>query len=450
MTEGLVIPFTGEGSGSGRLSWGQQTIWRAFETAGKPIWLTGLRAMPEGFTIEDLADELAFVMSRNQSLRTRLIVREGHPITQVVYDSGQIKLQVLDLDDDADPLAVAKAIEEDWLEHDVEYDLANDWPVRMILIRHRGVPAYRVRAFSHIVADGFGVLAMQADLAARDPGTGSPGGPITAMEPLEQAQWQASPAGRRRSTIAEQHWERLLRTIPAQRVPEPTDKPEDRYWRVIFDSRAAYLAVQAIAARTAVDTSPVLLAAYAVGVTKATGIVPAVPRVYVNNRFRPRLANTVSPIAQTCPCVIDVTGITFDEAVKRTYYASVAAYKNGYFEPVKIRELLAAISEERGEQIDVNCVYNDIRLDTPRDVKNTPTGPAEIQAALPLSTLRWEYKEIPEDVFNLLVQDSPDTINMMMLVDSHYIARSQVETVLREIEAIVVRAAFDPDVPTGL
>src|SRR5260370_41208191 len=93
-------------------------------------------------------------MSRNQSLRTRLIVREGHPITQVVYDSGQIKLQVLDLDDDADPLAVAKAIEEDWLEHDVEYDLANDLPGPLILIRHRGVPASRVRAFSHTLAHG--------------------------------------------------------------------------------------------------------------------------------------------------------------------------------------------------------------------------------------------------------------------------------------------------------
>jgi hypothetical protein len=61
-------------------------------------------------------------------------------------------------------------------------------------------------------------------------------------------------------------------------------------------------------------------------------------------------------------------------AVKRTYYASLGAYKNACFEPVKIRELLAATSAERGEEIDLNFVYNDSRLDSPRGVSPEDGG----------------------------------------------------------------------------
>lgn len=456
----LLVPFVGEGSGSGVLSWGQQTIWRAFEAAGTPIWLAGVKAVPDGSTVEDVADRLAFLMSRHQSMRTRLLLSDDGPIQQVLSASGEIQLQIVDAADDADPHEVAKAIAEDWLERDIYYDYAEDWPVRQAVIRHRGVPAWRVRATSHLVTDGFGVMAMQADLAGRDPVTGSPSGPITAMEPLEQARWQSSPAGQRRSKVAEKYWQRLLQTIPARRFPEPADKPEARYGRVAYESRAAYLAIQAIAARTEVDTSPVLLAAFAVGLARSAGINPVVPRVYVSNRFRPRLATTVSPIAQTCPCVIDVAGITFDEAVKRTYYASLGAYMHAYFEPVKIRELLAATSEERGEEIDLNFVYNDIRLDSQRQPNDSPAGPDDIRATLPLSTLRWEERPEPEDLCNIMIQDSPDTINqgaispgtinVLLLVDSHYIARPQVEAFLREMEAVLVDAAFDPDVRTGV
>ena len=450
MADKLLVRFAGEGSGSGGLSWGQQTIWRAFEAVGSPIWLTGIRPLPAGSTAQDVADELAFIMSRNQSMRTRLIISDDGPIQQVVSASGEIELPIIDVDDDADPLKVARAIEEDWRDRDLCYDYANDWPVRTVVIRHAGAATHLVQAISHLVSDGFGVMALLADLAARDPVTGAAGAPNTSMEPLEQAQWQSSPAGKRRSMMAEQHWQRLLRTIPARRFAEPADKPQARYWRATFDSRAAYLGIRAIAARTSVDTSPVLLAAFAVGLARAGGSNPVVPRVYVSNRFRPRLASTVSPIAQTCPCVIDVAGVSFEEAVRRTYYASLTAYKHAYFEPVKIRELLAATSEERGEEIDLSCIYNDKRLYSPRGAGDSRPTPEEIRAALPLSTLCWEERPEPEDLCNIMIEDSPETINVLVLADSQYVTQSQVETFLREMEAIAVQAAFDPDVQTGI
>lgn len=451
----LIVPFGGEGSGIAGLTWGQQAIWRAFELGGQPIWLTGITQVAAGMTIADLADRMAYQVSRHQSLRTRLIVTDDAPIQQVVSASGELELNIVDADDD--PYQVAKAIRTGWEEGDGHYDFATVWPVRVTIVRHRGIPVYQVRALSHIVADSFGVLALRRDLAARA-ATGDPPGLVTAMQPLEEARWQASPAGQRVGEIAERYWQRLLRRIPARRFSEPTEKQQAHNCRFYFDSRAAHLAIQAIAERTQVSTSSVLLAALAVGMARATGINPLVPRLYASNRFRPRLADAVSPIAQTCPTAVDVAGVTFDEAVRRTYYSSLSAYKHGYFEPAKIRELVAAVSAERGEQVDMDFVCNDIRLPSLREVTDSPVRRHDIEAALPLTTLTCEERPSAEDPCNFTFHDSeavtyqgaPPTIHATVLVDDHYVPRSAVSSCLREMEALLIGAALDPYATTGV
>ena len=174
-----------------------------------------------------------------------------------------------------------------------------------------------------------------------------------------------------------QYWERLLRRIPARRFPEPAEHAAGAQLPVPL--RLAGGSPRDPGHRRAhqtSSTSSVLLAALAVGMARATGVNPLVPRVYVSNRFRPRLADAVSPIAQTCPVVIDVAGITFDEAVRRAYYASLSAFKHAYFEPARIRELVAAVSEERGEHVDVDFVCNDIRLPSRAERRRTRSSAA--------------------------------------------------------------------------
>ena len=447
LADKVVVPFSGPGSGSAELTWGQQTVWRGIEAKGAPMWLLGNEPTPPGATVQDIADLLAYIMGRHQSMRTMLAFPDGEPIRQVVSESGEIELEVHDVDDGADALAYAKALELSWLEWPLDY--TTQWPVRMAVVRQHGVPAHRVTAMNHLVTDGFGVMAYLADLDARDPVSNTAPGPVTAMEPLEEARWQASPAGQRRTGITEKYWERMLREIPASRFQHPAEAPEPHCWHLTFESPAAYLAIQAIGARTEVDTSPVVLAAFAVALARVTGINPAVLRVYVNNRFRPRLANAVSPIAQTCPCVIDVADATFDEAVSRAYYASLTAYKNAYFVPVRIRTLLAQASAERGEDIDLNLVYNDRRMGSPREAAGSVPSAADIAAALPRTKLKIEESP-PGDFCHIHVMDSPDTLSVLVAFTNDYVSRADVERLLHEVESLVVAAAFDPAVPTGV
>lgn len=455
MPEQLLVSFAGEGSGVAELSWGQQTIWRGIEGRGRPIWLPGLEPIAPGKTIDDVAELLRFMMSRYQSLRTRMRISDDGHVQQVVESSGELALQIIDAADDADPLALARQIQAEWMTADLDWP--NEWPVKVAVVRHKGVPAYRVTAMSHTVTDGFGVLVMMAEsdhLAVFDrerhgaPSaiTGIGEGPVTAMEPLEQAQWQASPAGKRRSAIAEQYWDRVLRAIPPRMFPPPGRPRSPRYTQLRFKSRATYLGAQLIADRAAADTSPVLLTAFAVALNRVTGVNPAAPRVMVNNRFRSRLAQSVSPIAQTCPCPVDVSGVTFEQAVKRAFTSSIAAFKHAYFEPARIREIVANVSRDRGVTMDMTCVYNDMRMDTPRGVGATLPVPEQVREALPLTVARWEDQEA-DDPCHIQIIDCPDSIEIVVAIDSEHVDADVVEAVFAELEAVVVQAATDPAVP---
>jgi hypothetical protein len=451
----IPVSFAGAGSGEGELSWGQQTVLRGVGDRGETTWLTATTPVPDGTTAEDVAELFGWMLSRYQSMRTRLLLRSGGQARQAVSASGETFLEIIDVPDDGDPAAAAQ--EREARHWETGRDFATEWPMKMSVVRHRGQLRYRITAMDHVVADGLGVVAMEAELESWL--AGKPPGPVTALEPLEEAQVQASPAGRRRSQSAERHWAQLLRTIPARRFPPSAGPQSPRYAQAEFESPAGLLACQPIAARTGLDTSPVLLAAFAVSVARLTGVSPVVPRVMVSNRFRPRLADAVSPLTQTCLCPVDVAGVTFDQAVGRALRASLGASKNAYFEPVKIRDLVAAASMERGEPVDVALVYNDRRmsrvssdglLGTTREVTSMPE-PEQLRAALPGTTLNWrEDSDSPLDVCHFHILNSPDTLSYYVAFDTHYVARAGIEAIFRGIEEILVAAAFDPEVPTGV
>ncbi len=448
LAERLAVPFAGEGSGIGPLTWGQQTVWRGILARGGPIILMSVEPMPDGKTVEDVAAELGFLMSRHQSLRTRL--RPGHDgeLLQVVASSGETSLEIVETGD-ADPRDTAGQLANRYEFGDRDY--ASEWPMRLGVVCHRGVPAYRVMGVCHTSTDGFGTVVIEEDLAGRDPATGRPKGPVTAMQPLEQAAWQASPAGQRQSAAAERYWERALRQVPPHWFAEPQDKPSPRYWQGSYRSLAAQLASQVIAVRLKTDTTPVILAAFCVALARLSGLNPAVPRLMVSNRFRPRFADSVSPLAQTCPCVVDVAGVTFDEAVRRAVRASMASYKHAYFVPVRIREILGAVSAERGDDVDVNVVYNDRRLTESRVVTGPLASPREIRAAMPHTTLRWEEKsDDPMDACHIHVVESPDPLEVKAFFDTAYIAPDTLVAMLRALEEVIVAAASDPATLTGV
>jgi hypothetical protein len=446
----VVVSFAGEGGGAGELTWGQRVVQGAMRRWDAPLSLGDASPLPPGITVERLATTLSFIMSRHPALRTRLRPAGGR-LRQEVAAAGEIGLEVVDFDGaEADLRPFAKAMSDGFYRR--PFDLAEEWPVRMAVVRHRGRPAYLVAMYSHLALDAGGLEALIADAATMDPATGRSTAPPPGMPPLEQARWEAGPAGQRHNQTTLRYWERMLRLMPARRFPEPADPRPPRIRELLSQSPAMDLALRVIAARTGAQTSAVLLAASATALARVTGLHPSASLVMVGNRFRSGFADTVSPVSQPGLCVIDVAGATFDEVVGRAWRSSMNAYKNAYCDPVQRDAVQARVAAERGEEIDIFCFFNDRRTpDEPAAPGPVPTR-QDVEAARSRTSLRW--LETPFDPgserFFVHVNPVPGVVDLRVTMDTWYVSPADAEAYVRELETVTVGAALDPALTTGI
>ena len=451
MQQTIMVPFQGEGSGTEELTWGQWTVWRMMSGFGSVFMVGGAMKLEDGTTLEHIEHLLAFIMARHESLRTRIQTGPDGEPRQVLSASGEVGLAVIDTADGEDPAAVAEAVRERYeFEH---FDIAEDWPVRMAVIRKDGVPHHFVAMYPHMVIDAYGFDALVGDLANLDRGTGAELAPRGGIQPMALARRQREAAAQRQGEASLRYWERWLREVPARRFNGPHPDRDPRWWDCTYDSRAAFLAVGAITARTGLHSGPVLLAAYAVAVARVTRSGPSVIRMVVSNRFRPDFGRSVSVVAQPGLCVFDVRGCTFDEAIVRAWHAQIATGKNAYYDPRKMGELRERIEKERGEELDLLLYFNDRRKTLAQPVAEPDSVPdaEQLWDALPLSRLSWGIRSNAPDVRAYLdVNGSPDRVNLTLRSDTRAVSPAEQVAILRTMEEVLLAAAFDPDCPTGV
>ncbi|HEX9334985.1 MAG TPA: condensation domain-containing protein [Pseudonocardiaceae bacterium] len=445
MADRILVPFAGPGCGIDELTWGQRGIWGAIRAGGGPHNIGGVFALPPGSTVDGIAAWLRYLVGRHQALRTRYrLDPDGGLPQQVLSSAGELPMDIIDAIDAAeDPAATADAAWE--RSRATEFDYEHEWPVRATLVRRHDALTHMVVTYCHLAVDAHGIGVLVADLANVDAETPPP---VTATQPLALARQQRSRAARRAHDASLRHWSGLVRTVAAQRLGNSADRRVPRYWELVCDSPAAYRAALIIAARERVDTTPVLLAAYAVAIGRLTGDHVFVTQSLVSNRFRPGLADAVATLAQPGLCVVNVAGITFAEAVARARQSIMSGSLNAYYEPFAHRATLAEVNAERGEVVDLGVFFNDNRI---RD--RNPSGMVDVdpRPLLPLTELRWARKldSFGHRLF-LHVNDAPDTLAMTLLADTHRLSPSDIMACARGMEAVLVAAALDPNTVTGI
>jgi hypothetical protein len=449
MQQTIMVPFHGEGSGTEELTWGQWTVWRMMSGFGSVFMVGGAMKLEDGTTLEQLEHLLAFIMARHQSLRTRIHTGpDGRPV-QVLAESGEVGLEVIDTEADEDPATLAETIRERY-EFEI-FDIAQDWPVRMAVIRKDGIPDHFVAMYPHMAIDAYGFDALVGDLANLDRDTGAELAPRGGIQPMDLARKQREASAQRQCDASLRYWERWLNEIPPRRFNGPHPELDPRWWDCTYDSRAAFLAVSAISARTGLHSGPVLLAAYAVAVERVTHAGLSVIRMVVSNRFRPDFAQSVSVVAQPGLCVFDVRGCTFDEAVVRAWHAQIATGKNAYYDPLKMVEMRERVEKERGEEIDLLLYFNDRRKTLAQPTADTVPAADQIWDAVPLSRLTWGIRSNTPDVKAYLdVNGSPDTVNVTLRADTQALTPGEQVAILRTMEEVLLAAALDPECPTGV
>jgi hypothetical protein len=421
----IPVAFAGKGEGEDELSWGQREIWQAMRDLDMWMPIGGTQPVPPGFTVQDAVEQLRYLMSRYQSMRTLLRFTDDG-IRQVVHGAGEIDLEVVEAGA-ADPLEVALAVQHRFAGPD--YDFATDWPVRMAVVCRDGTPTHLVVIMSHFVMDGTGASIMLAEGGRKETA------PVDGMQALEQVQWQRSPAGQRQNAGALRHWESTLRTIPAQRYAGKGDPQTPRYWRGELSSAALALGIASIAARTRVDAGAVALALYAASMARIGGVDPVATRLITSNRFRPGLSQVVAPVSQTALCMIDVGDAPFDEIVERARRAAMNAYKHSYYDRFALSEIIAATAPDT----DLDCFFNDRR----GPVQPSPATPEALHAALPRTVFNWTMQrdEMYPRLFLNVDDEGPDMVRLHIEIDTHHMPPSAAEALLRAMESLAVREA---------
>lgn len=421
----VMVDFTGDGSGEGELSWGQQENWHRMMEQRMWAPLGGVGVLPPGTTVDDAADALRYLMSRHQSLRTRVRLVDGRPI-QVVHGAGRIPLHVVDAPDDADPGEFAESVAEGY--RATPMDFTAEWPLRMAVLRHRGTPTHAITLVSHLATDVTGIVMMMSELAARTTT------PVDGTPPLAQAAWQRSPAGRRHNAAAMRYWEGLFRTIGPRRFPADPTELRPRYWDGEFRSPSLLSAVRTITESTGHGANTVFLTLFALSMHQVTGINPVVVRPVAGNRFRPGLAGVVCTVAQAGICVLDVAGRSFADAAAQVRRAVINAYKYSYFDHEAMVALRTRIEAERGVTLETRCFLNDRY-----GIGLSDSGSA---AADGVSEFRWiaSHDAVPNEPLFVEIDDVPGAIRVTLHLDTRSLGLTDAEAFARGIETAAIAA----------
>ena len=448
MAEKIAVRFEGDGGGVAELSWGQQEIWSVMRDKGSSLTMGSVRALPPGQTVPGVATALGDLMSRHQSLRTRLLLEPGGRTRQDVHVRGEIGLEVIDAGD-GDPGEAAAAALAGYRARNFDYE--REWPLRMAVITRQGAATHVAEAVCHIAADAFGLAALHEDFDRLLPGPARVRpGPVTAMPPAEQAARQQGSGARRAHEASMRYFERLAAVIPDRQFPSSRDPREPRFWQVTLESPAARLAAGTLAARFGLTTSPVLLAAFATAFSGFTGQPSVALHLVVSNRFRPGFAGSVSPVMQTCLAVLPADA-PFGEVARRAWQSALGAYKHAYYDPEAKIALCEQLALGRGTGPDWSVVFNDRRVRSREPSGDAPAGASQaLGNELSRSRLIWgDRDDMPQEKLSLNIIDAPDALCAEVRADTCVMRPQDMAELLRRMETILVEEALAEDVTAG-
>ncbi|NAS20986.1 hypothetical protein GT755_04705 [Herbidospora sp. NEAU-GS84] len=253
------------------LGWGQHYIWLRYHElppgARHNTHIILNLDIPAGLTIQNCRAVLNQTVRRHETLRTTYhFDRDGDPY-RVVRPPGPCPLVVLSAEKDgtAMPAEVVDRL------GTAEFDIAEEWPIRVVIITTEGAPRQAVVVLNHLAVDMWTVTELKREMWASCAG-------VVARRPtaVEPVRHRPSDLVRHEASLdpapALAYWEKEIEAMPAdgfgdRRRPGP---PVETL-RASLVSPALLGAAQRIAARHRVWPSQVHLAAYTALMAAYTG-----------------------------------------------------------------------------------------------------------------------------------------------------------------------------------
>jgi hypothetical protein len=459
----VPVEFTGDRAGEGPLTVGQLNIYAWVSVAPDDLYAI-LRVefpVPAEVSVDDVAEAAGVLIARHESLRTTYL--PGEQPRQRVAAAGVQLLEVCSLGEGQwgprDRPAVADALVR-WLSESP--DPARR-PVRLAVAVAPDTGDQVIAcaaAFSHLAVDldSIGILkrdfaALLGDPARRPAGqAGRQPQPIgrAGHQPLDQAELEAAPAGRRRADAAldylrEQLWRmpRCFYALPGARITGESVVVE-------LSSVAAAMAVRRVAARTRTSRSSIVLAAICAVVARRAGYPELLLPVLSSNRFERHLVDYVGSLAQTSITTVETAGRSFDELVGHTWMRVTEASRHARWDRAKQDVMAELIEHERGLRLTYGPLFNSLAPES-RSGLTAAVGfePEEIDAALARTELRWRPMPVSEMPIRFILNQVDGRLRLdAWSGDTGLVPRDEVESVLLAAERLLVAAAHS-DVPAA-
>jgi Condensation domain len=490
----LEIGFSSGSSGTAQATWGQHAIWDVVRTLGADaarynvsVCAPVVPGLPEALVV----DSVRQLFDLHDSLRTRLLPTDANRLDQVLDSSGSVSVVVLEC------AADEVAREADALLAQLSgrpFDCAREWPLRVGLVETTGLVRYIVLSLSHTAVDARGLRRMGMNLTAIAQGeaVATIRQRVPALQPLDEAAFQASDRGQRQDATSRRYWAKKLtqgprhlfrgggpvgdNKVPAGRSADVATRDDPARQRgdsaaqrgdpgggsagdgagpgergggaaamfpnAVLDSPALAMAVEHVAAKRRVSSSSVLLAAASAMVSRLSGSPEALLQIVVNNRFLPGLANSVSTVAQEGLFHLTDADRDFPDLVRRANMVSLATYRGSYYDKRRLDEDIARLVDENGAVCDTSCFFNDARNVVPLQADG---GAARVPLARALArtTLSWpvEFEPRRNVTFAMDALDAPGSIALSMTADGSVIPRTDMARFLHGIEDLVVGEA---------
>lgn len=345
-----VVRFRGTRTAEGPMTLGQLNVykWLCRSATGRDSPAYAMQVLPirpgPATTVADVADTIRVLITRHEGLRTLFL--DNH--RQRVVDAGELPLQVLTVDNAADPVVISTELDD--LLQAQPYDRTTDLPVAVaVAVNADQVVVAGIMRCSHLAADhrGLVILDEEIDTMLADPAARVVGEPR--HQPIDQARAESSGPLRRRADNALTYWRNRLHAMPANPYTVARRPGAGASGAMTMTSRAAARAAHGIEERTSLDRSTAVLTAVLSVLSQRFGSSRHTFPVLSNNRFLDRrLPDYVGTLAASALVEIDADWATFDELGERVRTATTRASLSALYDAYQLHGMAEQIEHERG------------------------------------------------------------------------------------------------------
>jgi hypothetical protein len=444
----ILVSFKGHRAAEGPMTLGQLGILQFL--SAEPDGLFGVviqpLEVPEGTRVADVRESLAVMLARHEGLRTT----HGAQRTQRVAGSGTLRVDNYVLESSTSA-AVDRAALGALLVHRLRTGCraVDAPPLRVALVTRAEVVEALVIACNHFVCDLYGMHVLKRELTELLVHPELRSTLTLAHQALDQAEAENTPLAKRRQEATVRYLERELARMPQCLYPAPRCGKPGESLAASLHSWSAVSASSAIAERSGLSRSTIVLAAVCKVLSERIGMKRLTLPLLTANRFDRALRDYVGTLTQDTLATLDVDDVSFEQLARRLWMSTVMAGKHGAYDVFRLEKIANGLASARGISFDWGPLFNNMLVEAAEGTHPTALAPLGTVAAGGSSQAAIRWRSMPPTPplirFDLLPVSWPGVDRGWALSlwsgNTEYLPAADMEGLLLAFERLLVAAA---------